>query len=209
MYHLVLDHRPSSSSSPIESSAGDSSESAGMVERIESLRLENLKVRAMLDIEKDRRSMSRQPELETRLSTRGSSIFNRESHELGNGNDNGGGDGNGNGNGNGTGNGNNRGDNGDGDENRNMNGRGDRHVALEIWSEKIETRNYYNTTVRERYQVKKQTVLNLDSALTWWNSHKRTIGTDAAYALSWRELLKLMIEVYCPRNETQKMETEL
>ncbi|GJT98767.1 reverse transcriptase domain-containing protein [Tanacetum coccineum] len=46
-------------------------------------------------------------------------------------------------------------------------------------------------------------------ALTWWNSHKRTIGTDAAYALSWRELMKLMTEVYCPRNEIQKMETEL
>ncbi|GKE28951.1 putative reverse transcriptase domain-containing protein [Tanacetum coccineum] len=46
-------------------------------------------------------------------------------------------------------------------------------------------------------------------ALTWWNSHKRTIGTDAAYALSWRELLKLMTEVYCPRNEIQKMETGL
>nr|GFB88190.1 reverse transcriptase domain-containing protein [Tanacetum cinerariifolium] len=46
-------------------------------------------------------------------------------------------------------------------------------------------------------------------ALTWWNSHKRTIGADAAYALSWRELMKLMTEVYCPRNEIQKMETEL
>ncbi|GJX62078.1 putative reverse transcriptase domain-containing protein [Tanacetum coccineum] len=45
--------------------------------------------------------------------------------------------------------------------------------------------------------------------ITWWNSHKRTIGTDAAYALSWRELMKLMTEVYCPRNEIQKMETEL
>ncbi|GKF42624.1 hypothetical protein Tco_0125966, partial [Tanacetum coccineum] len=32
-------------------------------------------------------------------------------------------------------------------------------------------------------------------ALTWWNSHKRTIETDAAYALSWRELMKLMTEV--------------
>ncbi|GJU14128.1 reverse transcriptase domain-containing protein [Tanacetum coccineum] len=38
---------------------------------------------------------------------------------------------------------------------------------------------------------------------------KRTIRTDAAYALSWRELMKLMTEVYCPRNEIQKMETEL
>ncbi|GJR61486.1 reverse transcriptase domain-containing protein [Tanacetum coccineum] len=31
-------------------------------------------------------------------------------------------------------------------------------------------------------------------ALTWWNSHKRTIGTDAAFAMSWRELMKLMAE---------------
>nr|GEZ47957.1 putative reverse transcriptase domain-containing protein [Tanacetum cinerariifolium] len=41
----------------------------------------------------------------------------------------------------------------------------------------------------------------LNSALTWWNSHKRTIGVDAAYALKWAELMKLMTEVYCPRNE--------
>ncbi|GJS18664.1 putative reverse transcriptase domain-containing protein [Tanacetum coccineum] len=47
------------------------------------------------------------------------------------------------------------------------------------------------------------------SALTWWNSHKRTIGIEAAYAMSWAELMKLMTEVYCPRNEVQKMETEL
>ncbi|GJR79943.1 putative reverse transcriptase domain-containing protein [Tanacetum coccineum] len=108
--------------------------------------------------------------------------------ELGNGNDNGNGNGNGNGNdnGNGNGNGNNRGDNGDGNENHNVNGRGDRLVARECTYQDLNR-----------------------SALTWWNSHKRTIGTDAAYALSWRELMKLMTEVYCPRNEIQKMETEL
>ncbi|GKE04502.1 putative reverse transcriptase domain-containing protein, partial [Tanacetum coccineum] len=49
----------------------------------------------------------------------------------------------------------------------------------------------------------------LNSALTWWNSHKRTIGNEAAYAMSWAEFMKLMTEVYCPRNEIQKMETEL
>ncbi|GJX20949.1 putative reverse transcriptase domain-containing protein [Tanacetum coccineum] len=49
----------------------------------------------------------------------------------------------------------------------------------------------------------------LNSALTWWNSHKRTIGIEAAYAMSWVELMKLMTEVYCPRNEVQKMETEM
>ncbi|GJZ63947.1 hypothetical protein Tco_0620368 [Tanacetum coccineum] len=45
-------------------------------------------------------------------------------------------------------------------------------------------------------------------ALTWWNSHKRTFGVEAAYAMNWVELMKLMTEVYCPRNEIQKMETE-
>ncbi|GJR73805.1 putative reverse transcriptase domain-containing protein [Tanacetum coccineum] len=33
-----------------------------------------------------------------------------------------------------------------------------------------------------------------NSALTWWNSHKTTIGTEAAFAMSWRELMKLMTE---------------
>ncbi|GJS64853.1 reverse transcriptase domain-containing protein, partial [Tanacetum coccineum] len=39
--------------------------------------------------------------------------------------------------------------------------------------------------------------------------HKRTIGVDAAYAMNWAGLMRLMTEVYCPRNEIQKMETEL
>ncbi|GJV49464.1 hypothetical protein Tco_1439676 [Tanacetum coccineum] len=47
------------------------------------------------------------------------------------------------------------------------------------------------------------------SALTWWNSHKRTIGVDAAYATKWIELMKLMTGVYSLRNEIQKMEIEL
>ncbi|GKG10414.1 hypothetical protein Tco_0341814, partial [Tanacetum coccineum] len=34
----------------------------------------------------------------------------------------------------------------------------------------------------------------MDSALTWWNSHKRTIGAEAAYAMNWVELIKLMTE---------------
>ncbi|GKC62533.1 hypothetical protein Tco_1095131, partial [Tanacetum coccineum] len=31
--------------------------------------------------------------------------------------------------------------------------------------------------------------------------HKRTIGVEDAFSMSWRELMKLMTEVYCPRNE--------
>nr|GEY48169.1 putative reverse transcriptase domain-containing protein [Tanacetum cinerariifolium] len=39
--------------------------------------------------------------------------------------------------------------------------------------------------------------------------YKRTIGVDATYAMKWAGLMKLMTEVYCSRNEVQKMETEL
>ncbi|GJR18620.1 reverse transcriptase domain-containing protein [Tanacetum coccineum] len=206
-----------------------------MVERIDSLRLENLRVRAMLDIERDRvnslrlhmslsqeefrqvcrnrddtRERLRRTMTITRSGMTSATIeeminqrvdaaletrrVNRDL-ELVNGNDNRGGDGNGNG----TGNGNNGGDNGDGIEGV---------VGLIRWSEKMET-VFHISNYLERYQVKYATCTLLDNALTWWNSHKRTIRTDAAYALSWRELLKLMTEVYCPRNEIQKMETEL
>nr|GEV13324.1 retrotransposon protein, putative, Ty3-gypsy subclass [Tanacetum cinerariifolium] len=150
-------------------------------------------------------------------------------HNDGNGNGNGDG-GNGNGNG-GNRNGNRGNGNGQG-ENENGDRRGDRHVAHECtyqdfmksqplnlngtegvvglirWCEKIETM-FQISKCPERYQVKYATCTLLDSALTWWNSHKRTIGTDSAYALTWRELMKLMIEVYYPRNEIQKLETEL
>ncbi|GJY66171.1 putative reverse transcriptase domain-containing protein [Tanacetum coccineum] len=81
-------------------------------------------------------------------------------------------------------------------------------VGLIRWSEKIETL-FHISNCPERYQVKYATCTLLDSALTWWNSHKRTIRTDVAYTLSWRELLKPMTEVYCLRNEIQNMETEL
>ncbi|GJY69987.1 putative reverse transcriptase domain-containing protein [Tanacetum coccineum] len=81
-------------------------------------------------------------------------------------------------------------------------------VGLTRWFEKMETVfNISNCPLK--YQVKYATCTLQDSALTWWNSHKRTIGVEAAYAMNWVELMKLMTEVYCPRNEIQKMETEL
>ncbi|GKG00938.1 reverse transcriptase domain-containing protein, partial [Tanacetum coccineum] len=40
-------------------------------------------------------------------------------------------------------------------------------------------------------------------------NYGRTIGVDAAYAMKWAGLIKLMTNVYCPRNKIQKMETEL
>ncbi|GJS99069.1 putative reverse transcriptase domain-containing protein [Tanacetum coccineum] len=81
-------------------------------------------------------------------------------------------------------------------------------VGLTIWFKKMETVFHINNCP-EVYQVKYATCTLLDNALTWWNSHKRTIGVDAAFAMTWRDLMKLMTEVYCPRNEIQKMETKL
>nr|GEW22024.1 hypothetical protein [Tanacetum cinerariifolium] len=44
----------------------------------------------------------------------------------------------------------------------------------------------------------------VDSALTWWNSHNRTIGVDAAYAIKWAGLMKLMTEGYAAKSAENK-----
>ncbi|GJW10226.1 reverse transcriptase domain-containing protein, partial [Tanacetum coccineum] len=81
-------------------------------------------------------------------------------------------------------------------------------VGLIRCFEKMET-VFHISNCPEKYQVKYATCTLLNGALTWWNLHKRTVGTKAAFAMSWRELIKLMAEVYYPRNEIQKMEPEL
>ncbi|GKA18068.1 putative reverse transcriptase domain-containing protein [Tanacetum coccineum] len=81
-------------------------------------------------------------------------------------------------------------------------------VGLTRWFKKMET--VFNiSNCPSKYQVKYATCTLQDSALTWWNTHKRTISVDAAYAMKWAGLMRLMTEVYCPRNEIQKMEIEL
>ncbi|GJX72638.1 putative reverse transcriptase domain-containing protein [Tanacetum coccineum] len=49
----------------------------------------------------------------------------------------------------------------------------------------------------------------LGNALTWWNSHIRTVGNDIAYAMSWTKLKKKMTDKYCPRTEIKKLKVEL
>ncbi|GJX24486.1 hypothetical protein Tco_0228931 [Tanacetum coccineum] len=108
------------------------------------------------------------------------------------------------------GNGNGRNGNG-GNRNPNENGRGDRHVAKECTYQdfmKCQPLNFkgmkgvemetvfHISNCPEKYQVKYATCTLLNSALTWWNSHKRTIRTEAAFAMSWRELMKLMAEIF-------------
>ncbi|GJY73647.1 putative reverse transcriptase domain-containing protein [Tanacetum coccineum] len=78
-------------------------------------------------------------------------------------------------------------------------------------------------SIREADMVKRRIEMVLGNGHGWeWernpkennigarpNSHKRTVGTEAAFSMSWRKLMKLIAEVYCPRNEIQKMESEL
>ncbi|GJX79564.1 putative reverse transcriptase domain-containing protein, partial [Tanacetum coccineum] len=113
----------------------------------------------------------------------------------------------GNGNG-GNGDGGNR-DGGNGDRGNGNGGNGNEGVVgLTRWFKKMEI-VFRISNCLEKYQVKYASCTLLNSALTWWNSHKRTIGNEAAYAMSWAELMKLRTKVYCPRNEIQKIETEL
>nr|GEW75201.1 hypothetical protein [Tanacetum cinerariifolium] len=73
-------------------------------------------------------------------------------------------------------------------------------VRLTRWFEKMET--VFNISkCPPKYQVKYAIYTLQNSALTWWNSHKRTIGVNVAYAMKWVGLMKLMTEVYYPRNK--------
>ncbi|GJT32872.1 hypothetical protein Tco_0923291 [Tanacetum coccineum] len=73
-------------------------------------------------------------------------------------------------------------------------GNGNGVFRLTRWFKKMET-VFHISNCLEKYQVKYATCTLLNSALNWWNSHKRTIGIEAAYAMSWAELMKLMTEV--------------
>nr|GEZ68651.1 putative reverse transcriptase domain-containing protein [Tanacetum cinerariifolium] len=122
--------------------------------------------------------------------------------------ENGGNGGNRNGENKGKENGGNRGNGNEGNGNHGMNYRGFMPMARECTFQDFLK---WLCTIRcgNCKKVGHQTRDCKNSALTWWNSHKRTIGVDAAYAMKWAEHIKLMTELYCSRNEVQKMETEL
>ncbi|GKA88135.1 putative reverse transcriptase domain-containing protein [Tanacetum coccineum] len=64
-----------------------------------------------------------------------------------------------------------------------------------------------NCTVEN--QVKFATCTLHSVALTWWNTHVKTVGHDAAYGMPWKTLMKMMTDKYCPRNEIKKLEIEI
>ncbi|GKA81229.1 hypothetical protein Tco_0787921 [Tanacetum coccineum] len=47
------------------------------------------------------------------------------------------------------------------------------------------------------------------NALTWWNSHVKTVSHEVAYGMTWKTLKKMMTDKYCPRGEIKKLEIKL
>ncbi|GJV73708.1 putative reverse transcriptase domain-containing protein, partial [Tanacetum coccineum] len=81
-------------------------------------------------------------------------------------------------------------------------------VVLSQWFEKMESVFHISNCVVEN-QVKFATCTFLGNALTWWNSHMKTVTQDVAYAMDWKALKKMMTVKYCPRSEIKKLEIEL
>ncbi|GJT32798.1 reverse transcriptase domain-containing protein [Tanacetum coccineum] len=81
-------------------------------------------------------------------------------------------------------------------------------VELTQWIEKIETVFCIRNCSMEN-QIKFFTCTLRGNALTWWNSHVKTVGNDIAYAMTWTELKKKMTNKYCPRTEIKKLEVKL
>nr|GEZ00467.1 reverse transcriptase domain-containing protein [Tanacetum cinerariifolium] len=73
-------------------------------------------------------------------------------------------------------------------------------LGLAKWFKKMEM-VFRISNCQLNSQVKFATCTLLDGALTWWISYVQSIGINEAYEMPWKVLMKLMIEVYCPRNE--------
>nr|GEU53593.1 hypothetical protein [Tanacetum cinerariifolium] len=64
-------------------------------------------------------------------------------------------------------------------------------IGLTQWFERIESVFHISNCAVEN-QIKFATCTLLGSALTWWNSHVKAVGHNAAYGLTWKSLMKIM-----------------
>ncbi|GJU39816.1 putative reverse transcriptase domain-containing protein [Tanacetum coccineum] len=77
-----------------------------------------------------------------------------------------------------------------------------------LWFEKMES-VFHISNCTVTCQIKFATCTLLGNALTWWNSHVKTVGHDVAYGMPWKTLKKMMTDKYCPRGDIKKLEIEL
>ncbi|XP_071714882.1 uncharacterized protein [Rutidosis leptorrhynchoides] len=81
-------------------------------------------------------------------------------------------------------------------------------IGLMRWLEKLES-IFQISECADNDRVKFASCTLMDVALNWWNSFAKCVGIDVAYNTPWEEFKKQMIDEYCPRNEIQRLETEL
>ncbi|GKD10137.1 hypothetical protein Tco_1189822, partial [Tanacetum coccineum] len=84
-------------------------------------------------------------------------------------------------------------------------------LEVTIMTERMDALEWDNTRLRGMLDVESQRVDRLQHVRLGRleTCAMRIVGVDATYAMTWKALVKLMTEVYCPRNEIQKMETDL
>ncbi|GKD26733.1 putative reverse transcriptase domain-containing protein [Tanacetum coccineum] len=89
-------------------------------------------------------------------------------------------------------------------------------VRFARWFKKMEF-VFHISNYATNFQVKYTICTLLDSALTKWNSHVKTVGIETAYEMSWKELIRMMSECFqeltliCPGmvpNEEKKIKRQ-
>nr|GEU85467.1 putative reverse transcriptase domain-containing protein [Tanacetum cinerariifolium] len=80
-------------------------------------------------------------------------------------------------------------------------------ASLSQWCKRMES-VFHISNCAAKNQVKFATCILHSVALTWWNTHVQTVGHEAAYGMTWKTLMKMMTEKYCPQNEIRKLEME-
>ncbi|GJU67819.1 putative reverse transcriptase domain-containing protein [Tanacetum coccineum] len=81
-------------------------------------------------------------------------------------------------------------------------------IELTQWFERMET-VFRICNCSMKNQINFATCTLLGSALTWWNSHVKTVGHNVAHTMTWTKLKKKMTDKYCPRGEIKKLEDEM
>ncbi|GJW30607.1 putative reverse transcriptase domain-containing protein [Tanacetum coccineum] len=81
-------------------------------------------------------------------------------------------------------------------------------VGVTQWFEKMES-VFHISNCTVACQIKFATCTLQGNALTWWNSHIKTVTHEVAYAMTWKTLKKMMTDKYCPRGEIKKLEIKM
>ncbi|GJY77536.1 hypothetical protein Tco_0483337 [Tanacetum coccineum] len=81
-------------------------------------------------------------------------------------------------------------------------------VGLTQWFKKMES-VFHISNCTVACQIKFATCTLQRNALTWWNSHVKTVSHEVSYEMTLKTLKKMMTDKYCPRGEIKKLEIEL